>query len=119
MLLVAVPEITRSPATIALLVGVAKVTAGGVVSWKVVAAVLNRISYAEYRALPETASIAALVNRTVIIVRPGRPAPPAVKVIVSPAADQANVPLTLGMVPKFVSTLDRFIGLLNCSTMGE
>ena len=70
-------------------------------------------------ALPETASIAELVNRTVIIVTPGRPAPPAVKVTVSPAGDQANVPLTGGRVPKFVSTLVRFIGLLNCNTMGE
>src|SRR5436309_1406063 len=53
------------------------------------------------------------------MVRAGSPAPPAVKVIVSCAADQANVPLTDGLVPKAAWTLLVSIGLLNCRTMAE
>jgi len=92
---------------------------GGTLSTKLEMAVLNRISYGEYMALPETASRAVLVTRTVIIVSPGKPAPPGVKVIVSPAADQEKVPVTEGMVPKAACTLLVSIALLNRSTMEE
>src|SRR5262245_15387887 len=69
-------------------------------------------------AFPETAST-AFVTRTVMKVKPGSPAPPAVKVIVSCAADQAKVPLTAGLVTNAAWTLFVSIGLLNWSTMGD
>src|ERR1041385_8827307 len=53
-----------------------------------------------------------------MLVRPGNPDPPGVKVIVSSAADQVNAPLMGGTVVKAACTLLVFIGLLNWSTMG-
>jgi hypothetical protein len=63
--------------------------------------------------LPDTASNAELLTTTVMFVKGGNPAPFGVKVTVSPAADQANVPLTGGTVEKAACTLFVFMGSLN------
>src|SRR5262245_56883609 len=82
------------------------------------AEVLKRISYGANIALPETAPT-PFVTRTVIFVKPGSPAPPGVKVIVSRAADHANVPESVGVVRKANCTLLVSIGSLNCRTIGN
>ena len=69
--------------------------------------------------LPEPASTAPSVTRTVIMVSAGNPASAGAKITVSRAADQVKVPGTDGIVAKFVCTLFVSIGVLNCSTMGE
>ena len=64
-------------------------------------------------ALPETVSTGAFVTRTVINVRPGRPAPAGVNVITSCATDHENEPLIVGTVTKLVCTLFVSMDLLN------
>src|SRR5467141_941795 len=55
--------------------------------------------------------------RTVLVVRPGKPAPPAVKVIVSRSADQIKLPPVAGVNEKAIRTEFVSIGLLNWSTI--
>src|ERR1043166_20523 len=55
--------------------------------------------------------------RTVLVVRPGKPAPLAVKVIVSRNADQVKLPTVAGVNDKTACTEFVSIGLLNCSTI--